>query len=461
MSPNNHDRWDALCKLAEQEMRKHHIPGASIGICLGGEALSAGFGVTNLNNPLPVDASTAFQIGSITKTLTCAAVMRLVEAGRLQLETPVTAVLPTWRVTDSLATSGATVWHLLTHTGGWLGDLFVDTGSGEDALAKYVARMADLPQVAPIGLHYSYNNAAFVLLGRIVESIEGMAFEKVVSATLFNPLGLADSHFKADEIMTKRFAVGHRVLGSLAEVAVPWALPRSGAPMGSIVANVPDLLSYARMMLALGTTKDGKQLLKPETVQAMQASQKAIWRDRESIGLAWHIEKHGSEVLVHHGGATLGQGAWLEYCPSRGFALAILANSDTASHLVRSLRKQALREYLGVDLPRDEFHAMTNQQMKEVEGRYVLPKFGFTEIRILAGKLIAQDINTGGFPTEDTPPEPSPPPYTLELAESDRLVVADGKFKDTICHILRDDSGKMRWFRMGGRIHLRERIPQY
>ncbi len=461
MSANNHERWDRLCKLAEEEMRKHHIPGASIGVFVGGDVLTAGFGVTNVTNPLPVETSTLFQIGSITKTFTSAAIMRLIEAGRLQLQTPVTAILPTWRVADNQATSGATVWHLLTHTGGWLGDLFIDTGSGEDALASYVARMADLPQVVPIGLHYSYNNAAFVVLGRIVESIDGRPFEKIISEDLFSPLGLANSHFRAEEIMTMRFAVGHRVLGSLPEVAVPWALPRSDAPMGSIVANVPDLLSYARMMLDLGTTRDGMQLLKPETVQAMQAPQMAIWRDREAVGLAWHVEKHDGEVFVQHGGATLGQGAWLEYCPSRAFALAILANSDTARHLVRSLRKQALQEYLGVHLPEDEFHTMTTEQMKEVEGRYVLPKLGFTEIRILAGKLIAQDINTGGFPTQDTPPEPSPPPYTLELTEPDRLLVADGKFKHTTCDILRDDSGEMRWFRMGGRIHLREPIPQY
>jgi hypothetical protein len=320
--------------------------------------------------------------------------------------------------------------------------------------------MADLPQVVPIGVHYSYNNAGFALLGHLVEVVQGRPFEQVISESLFEPLGLADSHFRADEIMTRRFAVGHRVLADSAEVAVPWALPRNAAPMGSIVANVPDLLSYARMMLALGSTRADRQLLMPETVQAMLARQTVIWRDREAIGLAWHIDHHGDELFAHHGGATLGQGAWLEFSPARAFALAILANADTASHLIRSIRRQALREYLGVHLPEDEFRPMTGPQMKELEGRYVLPRQGFTEVRALAGKLIGQDINTGGFPTEETPPEPSPPPYTLELTEADRLVIADGKYKDTICHILRDDSGQMRWFRMGGRIYLREPIPQ-
>jgi CubicO group peptidase (beta-lactamase class C family) len=461
MTPNNHDKWDRLCKLAEQEMRTHHIPGASLGVSFGGDTLSAGFGVTNLDNPLPVEPTTLFQIGSITKTFTCAAVMRHVEANRLQLQTPVTDLLPTWRVADSAATSRATVWNLLTHTGGWLGDLFIDTGPGEDALAKYTSRMAELPQVAPIGLHFSYNNAAFALLGHLLELVETKPFEQIISESLFGPAALAHCFFKADDVMARRFAVGHRVQGDSAGVATPWALPRCVAPMGGIVADVLDLLSFARLMLDVGKTRDGTQLLKAETVQAMQTPQLGIWHDREAIGLAWHLERHGGEAFVQHGGATLGQGAYLEYCPTRAFALAILANSDTAGHMVRSIRKHALRQYLGVHLPEDEFHPMTTQQMKEVEGRYVLPKLGFTEIRILAGKLIGQDVNTGGFPTEDTPPEPSPPPYTLELTEPDRLVIADGKYKDTICHILRDDSGQMRWFRMGGRIHLREPISEY
>jgi len=460
MPSNTNDKWENLCRLTESEMHRHHIPGASLGVLLDGELFLAGLGVTNLDNPLPVESTTLFQIGSITKTFTCAAVMHLVEEGKLTLQTLVKDIIPSWCVADTSTTLVATIWHLLTHTAGWLGDLFINTGAGEDALAKYASRMADLPQVAPIGLHYSYNNASFALLGYLVEVVENKPFEQIVAESLFKPIGLSDSHFKAEDIMTKRFAVGHIVLADSPEVATPWGIPRYGAPMGAILSNVPDLLSYVSVMLARGSTTDGTQVLTEETVHAMQTPQKAIWRDRETIGLAWHIDQYGGVTLVNHGGSTLGQGAWLEYCPSRAFALAILANADTTRHLVRSVRKQALREYLGVSLPEDEFQPMTAKQMKEVEGRYVLPRLGFTEISSLAGKLIGQDINTGGFPTEDTPPQPSPPPYTLELTEPDRLVISDGKYKDTVCNILRDESGKMTWFRMGSRIHLREPIPE-
>ena len=461
MTSNSNGAWDRLCALADKEMRAHHIPGACIGISVGSEMRCAGLGVTNLDHPLPVDVSTLFQIGSITKTFTCAAAMRLVEAGRLRLQARVVDLLPTWRAADELATSTATIWHLLTHTGGWQGDLFLDTGPGEDALARHAAAMAELPQVCPVGLHYSYNNAGFALLGHLLEVIEARPFEELIADLLLRPIGLAHVYFKAEDVVTKRFAVGHRVVGDAAQVATPWALPRYAAPMGGIMTSVEGLLAYARMWLAQGKTAGGDQLLTPATVQATQTPQSRIWQDREAIGLAWHIERHGGLALVSHGGGTVGQGAFLEFCPGRDFALAILANAETARLFVRSLRKAALREYLDVDLPDDKTIPMTNRQMVEIEGRYVLPRMGFTEIRILGGKLVAQDINTGGFPTEDTPPEPNPPPYTLELTERDRLTIADGKYRGMVCDVLRDDTGRMQWFRMGGRIHLREPIPDY
>lgn len=98
--------------------------------------------------------------------------------------------------------------------------------------------------------------------------------------------------------------------------------------------------------------------------------------------------------------------------------------------------------------------------MKEVKGRYVMPRMGFPEIRILADQLIAQEKNIGGFPTEDTPPDPPEPPFTLKLAETDRLVIVDGKYKDSTCDILRDAAGVMAWFRIAGRIHAKESIPR-
>lgn len=96
-------------------------------------------------------ADTLFQVGSITKIFTGTVVLRLVEQGKLRLDAPVREVLPGFRVQDETASQGATVRTLLTHMGGWEGDLFENPGDGDDALARMVERMAALEQKSSSG----------------------------------------------------------------------------------------------------------------------------------------------------------------------------------------------------------------------------------------------------------------------------------------------------------------------
>ena len=88
-----------------------------------------------------------------------------------------------------------TARHLFTHTGGWLGDYFADTGPGDDALARAVERVANLPQETPLGEIYSYNNAGFYLAGRLVEVLSGMTYEMAVHKLVLGPLGMKTSFF--------------------------------------------------------------------------------------------------------------------------------------------------------------------------------------------------------------------------------------------------------------------------
>src|SRR5512136_1612918 len=141
-------------------MKAHGVPGAVVGIFHQGETKTAGLGVTNVSHPLPVTPDTLFQIGSITKTYTAMAVMRLVEKGTLSLDEPVRTYVPDFRVADEDTSARVTLRHLLTHTAGWSGDLFTNMEFGDDALARYVAAMYELQQETPLGALASYNNAA-------------------------------------------------------------------------------------------------------------------------------------------------------------------------------------------------------------------------------------------------------------------------------------------------------------
>ncbi len=84
----------------------------------------------------------------------------------------------------------------MTHLGGWEGDLFVDTGPGDDAIAKYVALMAEQTQLAPLGSHWSYNNAGFAVLGCLIETVMGEGYESVLRGQLLEPLGMTQAFLK-------------------------------------------------------------------------------------------------------------------------------------------------------------------------------------------------------------------------------------------------------------------------
>ena len=133
---NAEELFAGICDRIPDAMVQHKVPGVALGIVCEGREFMKGFGVTNVRHPLPVDEKTLFQIGSTTKTFTATAVMRLVEDGKLALDEPIRTYLPDFRMRDHEVTTRLTMRHLLTHTGGWDGDFFPDTGNGDDALAR-------------------------------------------------------------------------------------------------------------------------------------------------------------------------------------------------------------------------------------------------------------------------------------------------------------------------------------
>ena len=229
--------WKALTELVEKLMKRTGTPGVAVGVLAHGEQFTGGFGVTNVDHPLPVTDTTLFQIGSITKTFTGTAVMRLVEQGKIRLDAKVRQYLPDFKVAEPDASANATVQQLLTHMGGWDGDLFIDTGDGDDALAKGVAALADREQMAPLGAVWSYNNAGFSVAGRLIEVVMGKPFEAQIKELVFAPLGMQHSFIGPKDVMIHRFAAGHAATPDGPKVQVPWAIPRFAHPAGGIVTT--------------------------------------------------------------------------------------------------------------------------------------------------------------------------------------------------------------------------------
>ena len=142
---------DCLSEFVEATASGLGVPGVAVGVWTGGQEVYACHGVTSVDNPLPVEPHTIFKVGSVTKTFTATALMRLVADGRVGLDVPVRRYVPELVLADERAAAEITVMQLLNHTAGLDWRLIVDTGDGDDALAGFVARLADLALVAPPG----------------------------------------------------------------------------------------------------------------------------------------------------------------------------------------------------------------------------------------------------------------------------------------------------------------------
>jgi CubicO group peptidase (beta-lactamase class C family) len=458
MVENGSELFEQLSTFVEEQIAQKGVPGAAIGILYQDQTYTAGFGVTNVDHPIPVTDETLFQIGSISKTFTCLAIMRLVEQGRLDLRGAVRSYVPEFAVADETASAQTTLWHLLTHMSGWVGDFFENTGAGDDALAVYVGKMAELEQLAPIGTVWSYNNAGFSVAGRVIEQVTGQCYEDAMRELVFEPLGLARCFYGPADVITHRFAVGHGGGRGEAKVLRPWPLPRAVHPAGGIVCDAHQLLRYARFQMGDGTVAgEGGQertaLVQPETLAEMHAPQASRWGEREQIGLAWFIDEIDGTRQLSHGGGTVGQISLLALYPAHQLAMVILTNASEGGGVTGAMRRWVLEHYLGLADPEPEPIEASEEELAAYAGFYTRP-FTDIELGMLNGRLIGQAVNKQAFPSQDQPVSPPPPPVSLALCDKDRLLITAGPGKGGRADVIRNSDGTIGWLRIG-RLHRR------
>lgn len=445
----------ALRRRVEALARRTGTPGIAVGVLHKGIAHAGGVGVTNLDAPVPVDENTLFQIGSTTKTFTATAAMKLVERGKLALDRPVRRWVRDLELPEERATRRATLEHLFTHTGGWLGDHWAHTGRGDDALAKVVESLRKVPQLTPLGEVWSYNNAGFYLAGRVLELVTGKPYEQVIAEMLFRPLGMERSFFFAEDAIAYPVAAGHAKVKGRQVVLRPWGLPRSVNPAGGIVSSVLDQLRWARFHLGDGTTPQGKRLLRRSTLRLMQQPHAPAGGMADAVGISWLLRDVDGVRLVGHGGTTYGQLSAFAMVPERGFAITILTNSMTGRAVYGGLQRWALEHFLGI-LDRDpRVRTLPPRELAEYGGRYRPAGSPWAiAVRASRGGLVAAYIRPKSVKAADVAGQ-IPPPMRLGFFAEDRARVLDGPLKGGRVEFLRDPRGRITWMRFGGRIHKR------
>ncbi|NUR91256.1 MAG: serine hydrolase, partial [Nonomuraea sp.] len=289
-----------MADLLEPLTSEYGVPGVSVGVLDGGEITTYATGIANLGTMVEVTPDTVFQIGSNTKLLTAELIMQLADEGLVELDAPVTRYVPEFRLGQADA-SAVTIRHLLTHRGGFLGDFrgTGDLGWGPDNLARYVAQLAGVPQLHPVGRMWSYSNSGMILLGRVIELLTGLTYDRAVRERIAGPIGAGSILFRPEEILLRRAAVGHLpdpVTGRPGVAPVyleqPWC-----APSGSItVSTAEDVLRFVQHQLPRAERMWEEQVAIPPM------------RGTYGWGLGWALRRlTDGRRVVGHGGSTVGQ----------------------------------------------------------------------------------------------------------------------------------------------------------
>jgi CubicO group peptidase (beta-lactamase class C family) len=463
----------AVAEALVAAMREYQVPGTALGILAGDREEHATFGVASVSSLRAVTPVTLFPIASVTKTFTATAIWRLIDAGALALDAPVRSFLPDLQLQDAGTAATVTVANLLDHSAGWYGeDWGFDTGSDDGALARYVAeRLPDLPQMFPCGSLFSYNNAAFTLLGRLIEVATGSTYNAAMQSLLFGPLGLADTLLERDAVLARPYADGHAVVPingrDAVAVQTPLWPPRSNGPAGGIWSTTRDVLRYARLHLGASVLSGPASIVRPESLKRMQTVAMPVPGLPLSMGRSWFIQEVGGIRAIMHDGDAAGQHTQFLIVPGQQFAFILCCNAQPGGQAAQDVLDEALARYPGLGTLSGRVgvtHAvladadaptitLTPEALASYAGRYVDPAETDTVTTTTDGlemtSLLTAEPGTYSPAIQPVTPDP-PQPVPLSFLAPD-LALA-GRVKVPFA---RDASGQVGWIGSGLRLRPR------
>lgn len=315
-------RADAVDEAVRAAMDAQKIPGLSLAVVKDGRVVRMrGYGFADLEGRVPARPDTLYQIGSVTKCFTAAAVLLLAQDGLLRLDDPLGRLLPeapaAWR--------GVTVRQLLNHTAGVPGDTETPqvramlTPDFQPMRVLEAHRDASL-EFAP-GSRWSYSNNGYYLLGLVVEKVSGKGYDAFLAERLFRPLGMASTRLNDLRAVLPRRASGylHDAAGIVNAESVHPGLPYAA---GALVSDVRDL---ARWEIALSRG----EALRPESVRAMWTPTSLPDGTTHPYGLGWMSETVGGRWRVYHTGGIPGFSSIHLRYPDQGVAVVVLCNQLT------------------------------------------------------------------------------------------------------------------------------------
>jgi CubicO group peptidase (beta-lactamase class C family) len=315
----------------EWTARNRDQPAVSVGIVYDQELVFAkGYGYADLTRKTPATPATAYRIASISKTFTAHALLQLRDAGKLQLDDPITKWIPELKLSKVDPQSPTiTIRQILSHTGGIPRE--VDGTYWNDM--NFPSREAMMPVLNKMGvvfppeIEWKYSNVALGLAGYIVEAASGEPYAEYVARHILAPLGMTGTRvIPPTDMPTLAIGYGRRVAGKPRRIE-PFFNGAYMLAASNLASTVDDLAKYTSLQFRKGPA-GGSQILKGSTLAEMQRIEWLQPDWKSGWGLGWGIARRDDVTRIGHGGSVPGHRTQLSFAPSEKFAVIALTNSE-------------------------------------------------------------------------------------------------------------------------------------
>ncbi len=330
--PGDWQAFDAYAAaLIGREMERYKLVGVSAAVVDGdGIVWARGFGWADAAGGVPATPDTVYRAGSVSKLLNAAAVMRLCDEGKLDLDKPVAAYLPAFSLRSRFpAGPPVTLRHLLTHHAGLPSDIVGGMwGDDPPPFTSIVALLKEEYAAYPPGYIAAYSNVGSCLAGVAVERAAGEAYADYLDRELLAPLGMAGSSFAPRPAVISRLAKGYDKEGrERADVGI------RDVPAGGLYTSVADLGRFLAMLFDEGES-GGQRILSRAAVRELLREQPASPLDGTfRIGLEFFLEYPELAYagrIAGHGGETYLFRCHVLTAPDRKLGVVVMTNSAGA-----------------------------------------------------------------------------------------------------------------------------------
>lgn len=379
--------------------------GATVIVTKDGKTLlRKGYGLSNVEKKVAMQADHIMRLGSITKQFTAVGILMLIDEGKIALNDPLTKFIPDYPETGKKVT----IEHLLTHTSGIPSYTnkpnFFETATKDLSVTQMVDTFKNDALEFEPGTSWNYNNSGYFLLGAVIEKVSGMSYAKFVEQRIFTPLGMKNSAYEGYERAIHPHAVGYSFNLGKFEHSHKISMTQPYAA-GALVSTVDDLAKW-------NTAISAGKLLKSDSWRRAFTSYKLKDGKDTNYAYGWGIGQLQEQPMISHGGGIPGFSTFALQLPTQKVYVAVLSNSDSglaqpemvASRLAAAAMGKAIPEFSAIKLDEKALDRYVGVYRIDEKNRRVITREGEKLImtRTNGPRTVLQAYSQNGFFKDNT-----------------------------------------------------------